>query len=261
MQLENLTIIIPIYIDSEDRLNNAKTVLGYLNKWFKTNVIIHELIDKQTNLNFLDSFKNLNINHIIEHRNGQNYHRTRQLNEMLSLVKTDIVLNYDIDVILPVNSYIESYHKIESDFVDVVYPYGNGKFQKRIYQNFDRIKFNIEYDISLIDNNFDIWDAAVGHCFFIKTQKYKYIGGENEKFIAYGPEDVERYERFNKFELKIDRISDFVYHFEHYRREFSSYLNPDFHRNEDILREIRNMDIKYLKEYYSNIDYRLKYNF
>lgn len=261
MELKDLTLIIPIYIDSEDRLSNTKSVLGYLNKWFKTNVIIHELIDTDTSLNFLGDYTNLSIKHITEYRNGDNYHRTRQLNEMLNLVNTSVVLNYDIDVILPVNSYIESYNKISSGELDVVYPYGYGKYQKRVYQNFDRTNFNNEYDTLLIDNNFDIWDAAVGHCFFIRTDSYKSCGGENENFIAYGPEDVERYERFNKFGLRIGRIEDYVYHFEHYRREFSSYMNPDFLKNENLLKSIRSMDIELLRKYYKDIDYMKKYNF
>ena len=41
-----------------------------------------------------------------------------------------------------------------------------------------------------------MWNAKCGHCVFINTEKYKKCGGENELFIAYGPEDVERYERF-----------------------------------------------------------------
>lgn len=259
--LKNLTLIIPVYIDSNDRLNNAKTVIGYLNNHFETNVIIHELIDSESKLEFLNSFKNLKIKHIIEERNDDNYHRTRQLNEMLNIVETPVVCNYDIDVILPVDSYIKSVNEIENGNFEVIYPYGKGPYQKRVYQSFDRNIFNKEYDISIINNNYDIWNAAVGHCFFIKTDSYKLCGGENEKFIAYGPEDVERFERFEKFNFKIDRIKNHVYHFEHYRKEFSNHLNPDFKNNEILLNDIRSLDSSQLIEYYKNIEYRKKYNF
>ena len=51
-KLKDTTIIIPVAIESTDRLNNAKTVLGFLNYHFNVNVIIHELV-KQMVLNQL----------------------------------------------------------------------------------------------------------------------------------------------------------------------------------------------------------------
>jgi len=63
--LRKTTFIIPICIESDDRYNNAKSVLGFLNKHFKTNVIIHELTKDDSKLNFLKSLSNLNISHIV----------------------------------------------------------------------------------------------------------------------------------------------------------------------------------------------------
>jgi predicted glycosyltransferase involved in capsule biosynthesis len=258
--LTDLTFIIPIYIDSTDRLNNVKTILGYLNHNFKTNIIIHELIDNVSTLE-LNSFNNLNINHITEYRNNNNYHRTRQLNEMLNITKTSVVVNYDIDVLLPIDSYIKSYNMINNNDADIVYPYGLGNWQKRVYQSFNREQFNKLYDIDLISNNIDTWDAAVGHCFFIRTSDYKKAGGENEKFIAYGPEDCERFERFKKINLRIERINDWVYHFEHYRREFSNIENPSFTDNEKLFDYLKSLDRDAIELYYKNIDYIKKYKF
>lgn len=260
INLEELTIIIPIYVDTPDRYNNAKSVLGYLNHNLKTNLIIHEIIDSETKLDFLSDFKNLQIKHLTEFRSGGNYHRTRQLNEMLNIVTTKIVCNYDIDVILPIDSYIESYNKIMLGEYDIIYPYGNGQYQKRINKTYNRDKFYELYDINIIDD-YDIWSAVCGHCFFIKTDSYKKIGGENEKFIAYGPEDVERYERFEKFNLNLGRIDNYVYHFEHDRMEFSNYMNPNFTDNERLLSYIRSLNNEDLINYYENLDYIKKYKF
>ena len=66
------------------------------------------------------------------------------------------------------------------------------------------------------------------------TEKYKKCGGENELFIAYGPEDVERYERFIKIGYKVDRVNDFVYHLEHHRTPFSDSNNKFFNENNDL---------------------------
>lgn len=259
--LENVTFIIPTFIESSDRFNNAKSTLGYLNNWFKTNVIIHEIIEDSSRLDFLNDLKNLNIKHLTEKRDGMNYHRTRQLNEMLNLVTTPITANYDIDVILPVQSYVDSQEMLLNDEADVVYPYGNGIWQKRVFQNFDRTDFNKLFDYTLINNHFDLWNAYVGHCFFIKTDFYKKSGGENEKFIAYGPEDMERYDRFSKLEFNIKRINNYVFHFEHYRTSFSHEGNLDFNRNKQLYDFLSNMSKVDIEEYYKNIDYKKKYSF
>ena len=94
--LNETTFIIPVCIESADRLNNSKTVLGYLNHHFNTNVIIHELVNGETKLPFLNEFKNLNITHILEQSDMSTYHRTKQLNIMIDLVETKVIVNYDI---------------------------------------------------------------------------------------------------------------------------------------------------------------------
>ena len=86
--LRETTFIIPVCIESDDRYNNAKSVLGFLNKHFKTNIIIHELTKNVSKLDFLNSLSNLKINHIVEKNSLDYYHRTKQLNTMLNIVKT-----------------------------------------------------------------------------------------------------------------------------------------------------------------------------
>ena len=45
---------------------------------------------------------------------------------------TDIVVNYDCDVILPIESYKSAYNSIMDGVYDVVYPYGQGMYQKQV---------------------------------------------------------------------------------------------------------------------------------
>jgi hypothetical protein len=263
INLLETTFIIPIYIESDDRMNNAISTLGYLNNHFKTNVIIHELVDDgQTKLSFIKSLKNLRIKHIIQDRNFQNYHRTKQLNEMLNVVDTFCVVNYDIDVILPVKSYIVAETLILNEFCDVVYPYGFGKFQKKVDKTFDRKRFNKDFNLQAISaDKFFVDRAEYGHCIFFNTNKYKLFGGENENFVSYGPEDYERFKRFEKLGSKVERIEDFVYHLEHSRTAFSSEENPDFQKNVQLLKNLESKDRFSLLDYYTSVDYRLKYNF
>lgn len=258
INLKDTTFIIPVCVESHDRYRNAVSVLGYLNHHFNTNVIIHELFEGNSNLDFLGQFDNLNLKVILEKSNLESYHRTRQLNEMLSLVQTPFVSNYDIDVVLPVDSYVKSVEMLKNDS-DVVYPYGDGQFQKRVPENFNRINFDQIFQIKQLDD-FGLWDAKCGHCFFIKTDLYKKCGGENENFIAYGPEDVERYGRFHKFGYKVDRINDFIYHFEHSRTPFSDKTNSFFEANHSLWEDIKRFDKESFENYYRYAEYRSKYS-
>lgn len=260
--LENTTFIIPLFIESKDRYNNAKTVLSYLNNHFKTNVIIHELIKDSTKLDFLSELTNLNIKHLREIITDDCYHRTRQLNEMLNIVKTPVVCNYDIDVLLPVESYLLGQYLIDNSIFDVVYPYGFGKYQYQVDKEFNRRNFNKKSDLSLISEEFlNNERSEYGHCMFFSTEKYKSIGGENEDFISYGPEDAERYERCNRFNLKLHRIKNFVYHLEHSRTEFSNSQHKNYENNTKLYEMIKSLDESEYLKYYTNIDYVKKYQF
>tara|TARA_R110001592_G_scaffold91587_2_gene267922 strand:+ start:3135 stop:3926 length:792 start_codon:yes stop_codon:yes gene_type:complete len=258
IDLKNTTFIIPLMIESQDRYNNAVSVLGFLNHHFETNIIIHELITKTTKLDFISTLNNLKIKHITEKFSGQ-YHRTRQLNEMLDITNTPVVVNYDIDVLLPVESYVEAQDRILDETYDVVYPYEesiNG--QVRIMKDFNRDIFNKTFDLNLI-KSYDLWTTKCGHCMFLNTKKYIECGGENENFIAYGPEDSERYERFHKIDYKVGRVGNLVFHFEHSRTQNSNNDNVYFNNNNQLYLNIRDMNKESVISHYKNIKYKDKY--
>ena len=261
IDLKETTFIIPVTIESDDRLRNAKSVLGYLNHHFNTNVIIHEFTKDVSKLNFIEKLNNLKIEHIVEVNSLTDYHRTRQLNQMLNMVNTPVVVNYDIDVVLPVNSYVTSQERILSNNSDFVYPYGHGRFQKQVLENFSRTVFDTNFNINSIDDIFwKIHNSEFGHCFFANTEKYILAGGENEDFVAYGPEDAERAYRFKKLGFSISRIDDFVYHFEHSRTSFSSNTNARFYQNHEVFDKILKMNDSEFLDYYKNPEYTKKYN-
>ena len=44
--------------------------------------------------------------HIFEDTSASEFHRTRYLNEMTHLATTKVVVNYDCDIILPIETHI-----------------------------------------------------------------------------------------------------------------------------------------------------------
>lgn len=265
--LRKTTFIIPLKIEHPDRYRNAKTVLGYLNYNFNTNVILYEISDTgKTKVDFLNDLTNLNIKHILDKDTGI-FHRTRYLNLMLSKVKTPVVVNYDVDVILTADNYLECQDDILNKKYDIIYPYEFGMGQIKVLSTFDYGLFSKDgkYDINLIGHsNSNICHSEYGHCIFFNTEIYKKYGGENENFISYGPEDRERGERFKNFRMNITWKKGFkVYHFEHSRGSDSSSDNPFFKKNNDLYNSLSNLHQEFpqkYREYYINPEYSKSYN-
>jgi predicted glycosyltransferase involved in capsule biosynthesis len=272
IDLKKCTFIIPIKIEHIDRLRNLRTTLGYLNNHFQTNVILYEIEDsvsemvkrENQHLYKLDDFKNLNLNHILKKFSSiEFFHRTMYLNEMLEMVETEVVCNYDIDVILPVESYAKSVSRILDGELDVAYPYLFGDSQFQVFQNFDRSEFEKSWDLSDVlsqKDKINRYHSEYGHCIFFNTQGYRELGGENEYFKSYGPEDKERGMRFIRCGKKVEWIPADVFHFEHYRSNDSSPSNPNIDFNNYLFSKLSSKTKEELIEYYSNVEYRSKYS-
>ena len=259
--LSNTTFIIPIRIESADRMRNAITSIIFLLENFDTNIIVKEGDEEpifgsqvlpQIQQYFGNEFEKLNIKVLFEKTNTPEFHRTRYLNEMLQMVETSVVVNYDCDIILPIETYISAEQSIIRGESDVVYPYGFGNFARMVTVN-DAIvtEFLTDgFNYDLLDNNAKVNNARFGFCQFFNTEVYKNNGMENEEFIAYAPEDEERSFRFNELGFKVNRVEDVVYHLEHYRSPNSWYNNPHMKKNFALWEEIQKMSKEELIKYY-----------
>ena len=130
INLSEATFIIPVRIESPDRLRNVVTTTAFLMENFDTNIIIKE-VDKEPvfqrdALPLLEEILDFNIwenfNYIYEKSDDPLFHRQRILNEMIMEADTHIVVNYDADAILPKESYELAYKGIMDGVYDVVYP-------------------------------------------------------------------------------------------------------------------------------------------
>lgn len=266
IDLTNCTFMIPIRLESNDRLRNIITLMCYILSNFDTNVIIKEVdsesIFSQYALPQIEEFLGCepNINHIFEKSHDNLFHRMKCINEMIKLSNTDVVVNYDCDVLLPVSSYEKSVNLILSG-ADVVYPYGNGVFQTKVKSDDELVSrfLNNDFDLKILESKSFAEQSDFGFCQFFNRISYIEGGMENENFLAYGPEDKERYYRFVKLGYNVLRLDDRIYHLEHSRTSNSSPDNPNFISNWDLWKSIQNMTEFELKEYYKNQKYLNKY--
>ena len=267
--LLDTTFLIPIRIESRDRLRNIITVLRFLTRNFDTNIIVKEVDVESNFLEFampqlldIDGNRPKNLIHIFEKSDDEIFHRTKIINEMVEMSQTKVVVNYDSDVLLPLKSYEQSSRLILENKVDVMYPYDIGYYQFKvkaddaIVNGFVNDFFNFNY---LIDNS-EVDIAEYGHVQFFDRDVYVKGGLENENFIGWAPEDRERYHRFVTMGYKVGRLNSVIYHLEHERGINSSKVNPYMAQNDSLWEELQKMTKEELEDYYSKQSYISKYN-
>lgn len=273
--LKEVTFIIPLRIETDDRMRNIITTLIYLLRSFDTNIIVKEFDSASTFEQSVlpqlqqalteDQLKNLV--HVFEKTDEYVFHRTRLLNDMTMMATTPIVVNYDSDIILPKHVYKQAVDLIMCGYFDpefpdakpepikVVYPYGYGEYQRQVF-------FDDDQASNFINSNFNFlaftdtrpWDAKFGFCQFFDREEYIRLGMENENFISYGYEDDERYNRFNQLS-HVARIDDAIYHLEHKRTSNSWFNNPHIEENRSLFEQLSRMSPENLLNYYTNQPY------
>ena len=246
IDLSDCTFIIPLKIDSQERERNIELVLSYLTSNFITTIVVteadkfpkfHEKIKKYENSGVYYDF--------IELPEGEPFHRTRYLNEMLAGVSSPITINYDADVILPIESYIEARDMIKNESYDLVYPFQKSSESQLNIQIHEQLPIK-----DIIDNNFtNFGDCTQGYsqtgygcCQFFNTDSYRNGYMENESFISWGPEDYERFYRFDKLGYKIGRTGSVVVHFDHPREGKDGRDNPFLNSNINLYDALKMLD-------------------
>lgn len=208
--MNNLTLLIHYYRDSPERERNLILVRNWAErlgiKWCV-------FWDKKQDL--LDGM----------------IYRTRALNIMAQRCTTAYVGIWDTDVIIPESQIDNAYQLLCSDESDCVYPY-DGEFRNykesatqefAATMNYDKLQASPDYRVR--KNR-----SMVGGALLIRRDKYLEIGGENERFISYGPEDKERFHRIKSL-LTYARVPGPLLHLHHPRLENTSTTHKYFERN------------------------------
>lgn len=263
----DLTFLIPVKLESSDRVKNLVTVLTYLLRNYDAQILVREF-DTRTRFNdliapqLIEIFKKIpdNLQFSYDIQDKKYFHKTKILNDLLEISTTKVVCNYDTDVILPISSVNNAYQMIISGESDAVYPYGAGAYQKAVnYSKDNYIEFLSsqmkENDIKKLDKISSISSSTIGWCQFIRRENYIKSFMMNEEFAAWGPEDCELFYRLNVLGNKVDRINDYVYHLEHARSNDSWFSNPNWQENVKLWEWIRRQDKETLVNYYQQQDY------
>jgi hypothetical protein len=142
-----------------------------------------------------------------------------------------------------------------------VYPYGQGMYQLQVVPSDIVVSSFLEtFDYEYLNRNSTEYMSDFGWVQFFNRQVYIDGGMENENFVAYAPEDKERFYRYTTLGYNVFRLNNPIYHLEHSRGHNSWINNPHMQNNNDIWNRIQNMNKDELIEYYSDQAYLKKYN-
>lgn len=216
-KFKDLTFLIPIRIDSTHRLNNLKTVLAFYNKNIDVQFIILEADNCPKVEASLSRFKNVKYRFIKDEKTI--FHRTKFINIMLGMADTKYAAVWDTDVIIPINQILEALQFLREEKCILAYPY-DGKMWS-INEAFSECfikKLNLSILTDFPQSRYLLSGYySVGGAFIVDVAEYKRKGWENENFVGWGPEDVERYKRLEILGSKPMRSEGSLYHLYHPR--------------------------------------------
>lgn len=222
INLSDLTILIPIRIDSEDRLDNLQCILHFFSRRIKCFFILLEA-DALEKVKVQDD-----ITKIFIEDHELVFYRTKYINQMISEAITPFIAIWDADVLVDPIQMLSGIEMLRKDEADMVFPYdGNFHavpqfFKETFCKHLDRLEILKQSigEMTLMHNY-----PSVGGGFLTKKQAYIEAGMENENFYGWGLEDAERIKRWEILGYRIKRTTGEMFHLSHQRGMNSCYAN------------------------------------
>jgi hypothetical protein len=240
IDLSDVTFIIPVKYDHPHREENLLLNILHLQKYFNTNIIVGEIgkhfewLGKHVNYTQFDMDK---------------FHRTKMLNEMTLMANTKYVVNWDADIFISPIQIWQAVDMLRSG-TDFVYPY-DGRFAR--VPRSERTTIAKYLDVGMLKSNYTGMNkgdmVSVGGAIAYNKQSFINAGGENENFISYGAEDLERYYRFKTLGYEVERVKGALYHLDHFITIDSSNKHDDFDGNKKEYAKVTAMDKGQLENY------------
>lgn len=246
IDLTDVVFTIPVFIDHNHRLQNLKLSVDVINESFYTSIIVMEQGGNKA--------ADIKGAKYVQAKGMRDFHRTKMLNDMAKMGTEwwPIVVNWDADVFVPVLQIWLAADAIRKG-ADMVYPY-DGRFARVPREWYNRL--NEAKDVGIFgDTQFTgkhgkpVPVTSVGGAIMFNRESFLNCGGENEFMISFGPEDWERYYRFEKLGYTIQRIHGSLYHLDHWCGPNSSTWNPHFKNNHAELDELRKLSQEDLENY------------
>lgn len=225
--LNDVTFIIPLRIDTVNRLENTLVIVDFLLGNFKTRIKILEASCRDTGL--LQKLLPKEVDYRFMEDGDAIFHRTKYINILAETCQTPYISLWDTDVIVPTGQIEETMKLLRNGEVDFVTPFqdkflDSSEILRELY-----IKLR---DISLLERHQGKMKGLytpnpVGGVFFAHRQSYVDTGMENEKFYGWGKEDGERANRWKILGYRHQHVKGSLFHLSHERGVNSSFHSPN----------------------------------
>ncbi|KQM65222.1 hypothetical protein ASE74_10145 [Pedobacter sp. Leaf216] len=213
-QCSDVTFIIPLRIESEDRLENASTILRYLRKNFNAKILVVEG-DRYRKLT--DFFIPEGVDYVFKKDSNPLFYRELYNNWMVLEAGTTLVIKYDCDVVIPADQIYRAVIEVRKGILQVCYPYdGNfinvrGALKKYFVEKLDLAPLHKYL------GDFQTAMPSFGGCCVLDRQAFINMGLDNPRFVGWGFEDQEINKRARILGYNLGRIKGPLFHLHHKR--------------------------------------------
>jgi cellulose synthase/poly-beta-1,6-N-acetylglucosamine synthase-like glycosyltransferase len=240
-EAKDMTVLIPVRIDSSDRLRNLVTCTNALLSTMTASVVVG-IGDPEVVREHLDP--RVHVMKVYDPAN-QPFHRTRINNDLARAATTDYIAIVDTDVVVPQSQWKVAIESLRSGNADLVYPF-DGRMVEVSYGCHSWLERG-DFDSLPIDSQKIIEALSVGGCFTFSRSAFMSFGMENENFRSWGFEDDERVLRAHRMGMRVQRLPGVIYHVFHERGPDSRPDNPYIQSNAQEVQRIKHLKIAELR--------------
>jgi hypothetical protein len=221
IDLTDTTFIIPIRVDTIVRFENLILCVEYLLERLQTHIIVFEAASYNNGI-IQNLLKDIVTYRFVEDKDPV-YHKTKYVNRMAMDVQTDFMGIWDVDVLVDAVQILDAIKQLRQNRCDIAYPFDGDCYDISdllrshyfVYRDLEFLKAN-RGKMQLMYNVEGVI-GAVGGAIFVKTDKYRFAGMDNEAFYGWGLEDGERHYRWLCFDYEIYRSKGYIFHLTHTR--------------------------------------------
>lgn len=229
--LHDVTFLIPVRIDSEERMANFNTVIKLVSRDFDTKIIVLEAGDEQR-INQNDFSDRFSYNYIYDI--DPVYYKTRYVNQLLRMADTKYAIVWDVDVIAIPYQVNNAVVRLRNHEAFLAFPYDGRVFS---VNNLLSDKFRQTHKYDILVSNTNIMNLMYGYyskggAYIVDRNEFLKIGGENENIYGWGPEDQERVVRIEILDLRVHfEQGGGLFHLWHPRKNNSWFANNEIEIN------------------------------
>jgi len=222
--LPDMTFLVPLRMDSQERTENINTLIRYTYLHFRTSLIV---LEADSNQKFFPENEPEGFRYEFIKDDNEVFHRTKWINRLFSMADTPFVGIWDADAITPPDQIIDALEKLRNGDTVLSFPY-DGRFYS--CDKVSYVLFRKHLDIEILKKRIPVMNLlhgyhSVGGAFIVHKERYNEAGGENENIYGWGPEDTERIKRLETKCLKILHSPGVLFHLCHPMGKNSWFVN------------------------------------